>query len=33
MDIVPETLHDRTPLFIGNRALVERADDFIRRFD
>jgi fructose-1,6-bisphosphatase I len=33
MDIVPETLHDRTPLFIGNRSLVERADDFIRRFD
>ena len=31
MDIVPDTLHDRTPLFIGSRGLVEKADEFIRR--
>ena len=31
MDIVPGTLHDRTPLFIGSRGLVEKADEFIRR--
>ncbi len=30
LDIQPETLHQRTPLFIGNRALVEKAEEFIR---
>jgi fructose-1,6-bisphosphatase I len=33
MDVVPATLHDRTPLFIGSRGLVEKADEFIRRLD
>ncbi|MBC7226607.1 MAG: class 1 fructose-bisphosphatase [Thermoflexales bacterium] len=29
LDIVPETLHQRTALFIGNRDLVEMAEKFI----
>lgn len=29
LDIQPEQLHQRTPLFIGNRPLVERAERFI----
>jgi fructose-1,6-bisphosphatase I len=33
LDIVPDSLHQRTPLFIGNRDLVESAEQFIRQFD
>jgi len=33
LDITPTSLHQRVPLFIGNRPLVEAAEDFIRRFD
>ncbi len=33
LDIQPQALHERTPLFIGNRSLVEKAEDFIRRYD
>ncbi len=33
LDIQPGSLHQRTPLFIGNRALVERAEQFIQRYD
>jgi fructose-1,6-bisphosphatase I len=33
LDIQPETLHQRTPLFIGNRDLVEKAEEFIRQYD
>jgi fructose-1,6-bisphosphatase I len=32
LDIIPESLHQRTPLFIGNRKLVEEADECIRRY-
>jgi len=32
LDIVPETLHQRTALFIGNRDLVEMAERFIARY-
>lgn len=32
-DIVPDSLHQRTPLFIGNRSLVEKAEEFIRTYD
>lgn len=32
LDIQPETLHQRTPLFIGNRELVEKAEDLIREY-
>ncbi len=30
LDIMPEDIHQRTPLFIGNRALVEKAEQYIR---
>ncbi len=33
LDIQPETLHQRIPLFIGNRSLVEKAQEFIREYD
>jgi fructose-1,6-bisphosphatase I len=33
LDIQPESLHQRTPLFIGNRHLVEKAEKFIRQYD
>lgn len=33
LDIVPTSLHQRTPLFVGNRSLVEKAEEFIRQFD
>ncbi|MEA3440583.1 MAG: class 1 fructose-bisphosphatase [Chloroflexota bacterium] len=32
MDIVPVSLHQRTPLFIGNRPLVEKAEELISKF-
>lgn len=33
LDIQPETLHQRTPLFIGDKFLVEKAEEFIRNWD
>ncbi|MFC2025686.1 class 1 fructose-bisphosphatase [Chloroflexota bacterium] len=33
MDIKPTSLHQRTPLFIGNRKLVKIAEEFISRYD
>ena len=33
LDTKPDDLHQRTPLFIGNTELVEKAEGFIRRFD
>jgi len=33
LDIKPDNLHQRVPLFIGNRELVEKAESFIRRYD
>lgn len=33
LDIQPVDLHERTPLFIGNRELVEMAEDLITRYD
>ena len=33
LDIQPESLHQRTPLFIGNRELVEKAEEYIARYD
>ncbi|GAB4579229.1 MAG: class 1 fructose-bisphosphatase [Anaerolineales bacterium] len=33
LDIKPEKLHQRVPLFIGNRALVEKAEEYIRKYD
>lgn len=31
LDIEPDELHQRTPLFIGNRSLVEKAEQYISR--
>jgi fructose-1,6-bisphosphatase I len=33
LDIVPENIHQRVPLFIGSRSLVEKAEHFIREED
>ncbi len=33
LDIQPTDLHQRTPLFIGNRDLVEKAEALIREYD
>jgi fructose-1,6-bisphosphatase I len=33
LDIQPTTLHQRTPLFVGNRELVEKAEEFIAKYD
>ncbi len=33
LDLQPASLHQRTPLFIGNRDLVEKAEAFIREYD
>ena len=33
LDLQPESLHQRTPLFIGNRELVEQAEKFIYHYD
>lgn len=30
LDIVPDHIHQRTPLFIGNRSLTEKVEHFIR---
>ena len=32
LDIQPETLHQRTPLFIGNHELVEKAEEFMNLY-
>lgn len=33
LDIEPTSLHGRTPMFIGNRGLVEKAEEFISMYD
>ncbi len=33
MDIQPTELHQRTPLFVGNRELVEKAEEYIKKYD
>lgn len=33
LDIQPESLHQRVPLFVGDRELVEKAEEFIHRYD
>lgn len=32
LDIEPTSLHQRTPLFVGDRALVEKAEEFIKQY-
>jgi fructose-1,6-bisphosphatase I len=31
LDLQPESIHQRTPVFLGSRSLVEKAEEFIRR--
>ncbi len=33
LDIQPESIHQRVPLYIGHRGLVEKAEEFIRQYD
>ncbi len=33
LDLQPDSLHQRTPMFIGNLDLVEKAEEFIRIYD
>jgi fructose-1,6-bisphosphatase I len=33
LDVEPTSLHQRTQMFIGNRELVEKAEEFIRAYD
>ena len=33
LDLQPTELHQRTPLYIGNRELVEKAEEFIAKYD
>ena len=33
LDLEPTSLHQRVPLFVGNRELVEKAEEFIHEFD
>ncbi len=33
MDIVPTDLHERTPLFMGDKKLVKKAEMFIKEYD
>lgn len=33
LEVVPEQLHQRTPVYMGNRYLVEKAEEFIAKYD
>jgi fructose-1,6-bisphosphatase I len=33
LEIRPHSLHQRTPIFIGNQDLVHRAEEYIRNYD
>jgi fructose-1,6-bisphosphatase I len=33
LDLVPKDLHQRTPLFIGTKEMVEKAEEFLAKFD
>ena len=33
MDIKPDSLHQRVPFYVGSRQMVERAEDFILKYD
>jgi fructose-1,6-bisphosphatase I len=32
-DVQPAELHQRSPFFVGNKELVEKAEEFIARYD
>jgi fructose-1,6-bisphosphatase I len=33
LDVEPATLHQRTPLYIGNSHLVDMAEEYIKKYD
>ena len=33
LEVEPTEIHQRTPLFLGNKDLVEKADEFIAKYD
>ncbi len=33
LDIKPDSLHQRVPFYVGSRQMVERAEDFILKYD
>ena len=33
LDVVPSALHQRTPVFVGNRDVVAKAEEFIAKYD
>jgi fructose-1,6-bisphosphatase len=33
LDVQPQSLHQRTPVFIGNRDVVEKAEEYIKKYD
>jgi len=33
LDVQPQSLHQRTPVFIGNRDVVQKAEEFIKKYD
>lgn len=33
LELQPEKLHERTPLFIGNKDLVDKVEEYIRQYD
>jgi fructose-1,6-bisphosphatase I len=32
LDLEPTTLHQRSPLFIGNKDLVKKAEEYLKRY-
>jgi len=32
LDLPPQSLHQRTPFFVGSRDLVERAETYIQKY-
>lgn len=33
LDVTPKSLHERTPVFVGSRAVAEKAEEFIAKYD
>jgi fructose-1,6-bisphosphatase I len=33
LDIQPQSLHQRTPLYVGNRDLVKKAEEYLHKYD
>jgi fructose-1,6-bisphosphatase I len=33
LDVTPGSLHERTPVYVGNREIVQKAEEFISKYD